>query len=178
MARTLVIGYGNRDRADDGVAHVVINALRRRLGHDDLPDDETGLDDLGRTIDSVFLFQLAPELIDILASYDWIVFVDAHVYDDVETVYCSPVLAESASLTFSHHITPSIMLALIKAILNRNPSGYLVSIRGHDFDFHRGLSEETECHVETAVDSILAWLGKNMDSALFLKEGSRYVQGT
>ncbi len=32
MTRTLVIGYGNIDRNDDGVAYAVIAALRLRLG--------------------------------------------------------------------------------------------------------------------------------------------------
>jgi hydrogenase maturation protease len=158
MDRTLVIGYGNIDRADDGVAHVIINALRRRLGQAELRDDETGLDDLGRMIDSVFLLQLTPELIDVMDRYERLVFVDAHVYEHVETVHCCPVIAEDASLTFTHHMSPAMLLALMAAIVDHHPAGYLVSVRGYDFDFHRGLSEKTECHVETAVDSILAWL--------------------
>ena len=47
MSRTLVIGFGNIDRADDGVAYHVVNHLRRRLGKELLPEDETGLELLG-----------------------------------------------------------------------------------------------------------------------------------
>jgi len=64
MHRSLIIGYGNIDRADDGVAYDVINALRRRLGQEILHEGDTGLEDLGRPIDSVFLSQLAPELME------------------------------------------------------------------------------------------------------------------
>ena len=156
--RTLVIGYGNLDRADDGVAYEVINALRRRLGHDRLPEEETGLDGLGRPVDSVFLSQLTPELMDILADYDRVIFVDAHIREDVPPLHSCRVLAEAASLTFTHHMSPSMLLALTKALLNREPAGSLVSVRGNDFDFHRGLSTSTEIHVEAAVDSILKWL--------------------
>ena len=55
MSRTLVIGFGNIDRADDGVAFYVINALRRRLGQKPLSEEDTGLEELGAPIDSVFL---------------------------------------------------------------------------------------------------------------------------
>ena len=44
--RTLIIGYGNIDRADDGVAYHVINALRRQWGMDILDGETTGLEAL------------------------------------------------------------------------------------------------------------------------------------
>lgn len=159
MNRTLVIGFGNLDRADDGVAYEVINALRRRLGQEKLPEEETGLDNLGRDVDSIFLSQLTPELMEVLADYDRLVFVDAHVYHDAQDLHCSSVSPEAASLTFTHHMTPSMLLALMKAILNREPTGYLVSVRGYDFDFHRDLSEQTKSQVDPAADFILTWLG-------------------
>jgi molybdopterin-guanine dinucleotide biosynthesis protein A len=44
--RTLIIGYGNLERADDGVAYHAVNALRQRLGQKALSEDETGLQGL------------------------------------------------------------------------------------------------------------------------------------
>lgn len=155
MSRTLVIGFGNLDRADDGVAYHVINTLRRRLGQDTLAEDETGLEELGSEIDSIFLSQLTPELMDILADYRQIIFVDAHVYENVENLYCVPVVPEYAPSTFSHHISPPVMLALLKSLYQRDPAGYLVSIRGYDFDFHRDLSHDTKTLIEPAVEYIL-----------------------
>ncbi|HYA13341.1 MAG TPA: hydrogenase maturation protease [Syntrophales bacterium] len=156
--RTLVIGYGNIDRADDGVAYYVINALRQRLGQEMLKEDFTGLDELGAEIDSIFLVQLAPELIDVLALYHRIIFVDAHVYDNVDNLYCIPVFPEYTPSTFTHHMTPPILLALLKSIYRQEPEGHLVSIRGYDFDFHRDLSEDTRDLVDPAVDHILQTL--------------------
>ncbi len=153
-----MIGYGNIHRADDGVAHVIVNELRRRLRQNELPDDETGLSGLGRSIDSVFLLQLTPELIDIIVRYEGVVFVDAHVYDNVEPVLCHPVIPEKTSLTFTHHMSPSMLMALAAELLNLRPEGYLVSVRGHDFDFRRGLSAETMRHVKPAVEAIMTWI--------------------
>jgi hydrogenase maturation protease len=154
MSRTLVIGFGNLDRADDGVAYYVINALRQRLGQNILNEDTTGLEELGAPIDSIFLSQLVPELMDVLTDYDQVIFVDAHVYENVDNLHCVPVSLEYTPPTFSHHITPQALLALLKKLYNREPKGYLVSIRGYDFDFHRNLSEATKTLVESAVEYI------------------------
>jgi hydrogenase maturation protease len=159
MPRSLVIGFGNIDRADDGVAYLIVNALRRRFGKEDLGEGDTGLEDLGRQTDTAFLAQLTPELADIIAGYDRIVFVDAHVDPDMGDLHCGPVQPESASPLFSHHMTPALLLALAGAIHGREPAGYLVSVRGYDFDFRRGLSPRSGMLVEPAVRAILRLLG-------------------
>jgi hydrogenase maturation protease len=161
MGRTLVIGFGNIDRADDGVAYSVINELRRRLGQKPLSEDETGLEELGAEVDSVFLSQLTPELMETLAGYRRVVFVDAHVYENVDALHCEPVSPEYAPSTFTHHLTPAAFLALLKTLYRLEPAGHLVSIRGHDFDFHRNLSPETEALVGPAVEYILRLLKTN-----------------
>jgi molybdopterin-guanine dinucleotide biosynthesis protein A len=157
--RTLVIGYGNLDRADDGVAYHVINALRQRLGQKPLSEDETGLEELGGQTDSILLSQLTPELIGILADYRQVIFVDAHVHEGVPDLYCTPVSPQTAASAFSHHLTPAVLLALLQAIRHVEPMGEIVSIRGHDFDFHRRLSGATARMVQPAVEHILRRLG-------------------
>ncbi|MGD1152168.1 MAG: hydrogenase maturation protease [Syntrophales bacterium] len=165
MTRTLVIGFGNIDRADDGVAYHVVNDLRRRLGQGMLHEDETGLEGIGAQIDSIFLVQLAPELMDVMTLYDKIIFVDAHVYENVGNLYCAPVFPEFTQATFTHHMTPAMLLALLKAICNREPTGHIISIRGYDFDFHRNLSADTEALVDKAVDHILLLHGSTHDES-------------
>jgi hydrogenase maturation protease len=154
MSRTLVIGYGNRDRQDDGVAWEVIDALRRRAGQPALAEDETGLEQLGSQVDSIFLLQLAPDLLDVAARYDQLVFVDAHVRPDAVDLYCAPVQPEYATATFTHHMTPAMFLALLQTLHHCQPAGVIVSIRGSRFDFERGLSAATQALVEPAVAQI------------------------
>jgi hydrogenase maturation protease len=155
MSRTLIIGFGNIDRADDGVAFQVVNVLRRRLGQSPLSEEETGLEELGAAVDSVFLSQLTPELMDIMVDYSRVIFVDAHVYENLEALHCAPVIPEYASSTFTHHLTPSALLALLKTLYRVEPAGHLVSIRGYDFDFHRTLSAGALALIEPAVNFIL-----------------------
>lgn len=154
MSRTLVIGYGNRDRQDDGVAWEVIDALRRRAGQAALAEDETGLEQLGGQVDSIFILQLAPDLLDVAARYDQLIFVDAHVQPDAADLYCTPVQPEYATATFTHHMTPALFLALLQALHQCQPAGFVVSIRGSRFDFERGLSAATQALVEPAVVQI------------------------
>ena len=153
--RTLVIGYGNLHRADDGVAYHVINALRQRLGQKPLREDETGLEELGGQTDSILLTQLVPELIDTLANYQRIIFVDAHVHEGVPDLYCVPVSPQRAASTFSHHLTPALLLALLQTIRHAEPAGYIVSIRGYDFAFRERLSDATARMVQPAVEHIV-----------------------
>jgi hydrogenase maturation protease len=155
MTRTLVIGFGSIDRGDDGIAYHVINTLRLSLGQPILAEDETGMEELGKPIDSIFLVQLAPELMEVMAGYDQVIFVDAHVLENVENLHCVPVLPEYTPATITHHMGPSMFLALLKALYHREPIGHLVSIRGFNFDFHRNLSETSKALVEPAVDYIL-----------------------
>ncbi len=159
MPRTLVLGYGNLDRADDGVAWYVVSALRDRLGQKGLDDEATGLDDLGQKIDSVFIGQLVPELMDTALLYDRLIFVDAHVGEDIPELACSPVAPEHTAGLFTHHLTPPMFLAMLKALYDRAPAAHLVSILGRDFDFRRGLSEAARTLVEPAVDRILDLIG-------------------
>jgi hydrogenase maturation protease len=158
MTRTLIIGYGNIDRADDGVAYEVINALRRRQGRERLDEEDTGLEALGGEVDSIFLSQLTPELMELLCDYDRVVFVDAHVYEDDEGLHCAAVSPEYTPASLTHHLTPGMLLALIKAVYRREPVGRLVSIRGRDFGFHRNLSPGTRALMGQAVDYLLQWL--------------------
>lgn len=158
MPRSLVVGYGNLDRADDGVAYYVINALRQRLGQGTLGEDETGLEALGAQANSVFLMQLSPELVDLLVDYDQIVFVDAHVREDLDDLHCTRVLPEYTASAFTHHMSPAMLLALLQVLHHRRPTGHIVSIRGHNFDFHRGLSAATETLVVPATELILQLL--------------------
>lgn len=157
MARTLVIGYGNVDRQDDGVAHHVLNEARRRLGLPALAIDEPGLEDLGHEPDFVSVLQLGPELLDLALEYDRLILVDAHV--DAEAgdsgVRRAAVQPEYAPSAFTHHMTPAMFLALLRALYQREPAAFVVSVRGHEFDFERDLSAATAALVGPAAEQVL-----------------------
>jgi hydrogenase maturation protease len=156
LTRTLVLGFGNVYRRDDGVAFVVLNALRERLGLPALAVDDYGYDDLGHEVDTLFLHQLVPELAEIVAQYDWIVFVDAHVGIIPEAIREEQLATCYESTTVPHQLHPCSLLAMARDLYGGQPRGVLLSIRGHDFDFGEELSPQTAALVEESVDRILA----------------------
>jgi hydrogenase maturation protease len=120
-----------------------------------LEEGDTGLDDLNKNTDSIFIPQLIPEIMEMVRAYDKIVFVDAHVSADLEDISCSPVLPEYSSSSFTHHMTPSLLVAYLKAMYQCEPEAHLVSVRGYEFDFRRTLSCQVRAAVGPAVDIIL-----------------------
>jgi hydrogenase maturation protease len=161
MSRSLVIGFGNISRADDSAAWHIINSLRRKLGREALSEDDTGLEELGSNTDTIFVSQLSPELVDVLIDYDRVIFVDAHIDARLDNLHCGPVETQSAPPAFSHHTTPAMLLALLEALHFREPDGWLVSVRGYDFDFQPDLSPQTLSLIEPATEKILDLIATN-----------------
>ena len=156
MRRTLVAGFGNMYRRDDGAAWAVIDELRRRLGRPALAPDDDGFEDRGHEIDTIVLHQLVPELATDVAVYDLVVFIDAHVGSIPEDLREEALDACYKPATVSHQLHPCTVLALANELHGRAPQGVLLSLRGHDFDFGEGLSDETAAIVPGAVERILS----------------------
>lgn len=156
MSRTLVIGFGNVYRRDDGVGFVILNALRERLGRPLLDTEDDGFDDLGHEVDTLLLHQLVPELADDIAAYDLVVFVDAHVGVIPELIREEELEACYKPATVSHQLHPCTLLVMAGELHGHHPRGVLVSIRGYDFEFGEGLSDRTAEMVPQATERILA----------------------
>ena len=158
MHRTIIIGYGNIDRSDDGVAFEIINLVRQNLGQNILEEGDTGLERLYEKIASVFLPQLVPEIMELLTGYAQIIFIDAHACADMEDLNCSKVTPQYMSSTFTHHMTPEALLAFLKTLYQHEPEAYIVSVRAHDFDFKRSFSSETKSLLRPASDKVIELL--------------------
>lgn len=157
--RSLVIGYGNPSRRDDGVALHVVNGLRERWGQPTLAPLIDGWDDLGGMRDSLFLQQLTPELAATLAEYDLVVFVDAALPQMEEPVRLERVAPGLRMAAVSHHMEPATLLALAGQLYGQAPAGWLASVRGHDLGFGEQLSPETAAAVPEAVARVARLIG-------------------
>lgn len=158
MLRTIIIGYGNIDRSDDGLACEVVNLVRKKLGLNILEEGSTGLENLGNQIDSVFLPQLVPEIMELLKDYEQIIFIDAHAGGDLEDLNCSRLTPQYVSSTFTHHMTPESMLAFLKTLYQHEPKAYLVSVRAYEFDFKKAFSAKTQSLLIPASEKIVKLL--------------------
>jgi len=140
MPRTLVIGYGNPSRGDDGVGHYVVEKARGRAADN---------------LCTLVLQQLGPELAETVKDYDLVVFVDAHVDETTEGLKIIPVEAAYRPSAFSHTLSPGSLLALTKALYHVEPQAFIVAVRGYDFDFGTELSEQARKWADEAVERIL-----------------------
>ena len=158
MNKVLILGYGNLDREDDGVAWHILQGVAESLGRPALDVETGGLDELGQSLDLLFVLQLTPELADLMADYDYVCFVDAHTGNYPEELRFESIPAEFQTSPFTHHMTPQTCLVLAKTLQGRAPQGIVVSVRGYQFGFSHTLSPRTAELAEEAVKRIGAWL--------------------
>ena len=152
--RTLLIGYGNPYRSDDGVALHVMNDLRATSNRPALELEDDGEDDLGSAVDTLMQHQLLPELVPLLANYGKVIFIDAHTGVIPESVRVVPVTEEFGYQAVTHHMSPGMLLSLARTVNGAVPQAWLVSIKGESFDFGTELSHACAQAAAQAVEEI------------------------
>lgn len=157
MKQLLILGYGNPDREDDGVAWHILHALTLKLGlaAPESYEDEFPEFDLA---DFAFQLQLTPEMAVDISAYEHVCFVDAHTGNIPEPVRLIDVESEFQASPFTHHLTPQSLLSMCETIYGKKPDAALLSVLGHRFLFSRQLSEETARLVPEAVGLIWDWM--------------------
>jgi len=157
LKKLLIIGYGNPDREDDGVAWHILRAISLKLGldapqsyEDEFPESEQ--------IDFAFYLQLTPEMAEDISEYEHVCFIDAHTGSIPEPVRLINVESEFQRSPFTHHLTPQSLLSMCETIYKTKPDAALLSILGHRFLFSRELSQETATLVPEAVELIWDWI--------------------
>jgi hydrogenase maturation protease len=156
--KSLVLGYGNLDRQDDGIAwHILVN-LASRFGFPVPEKVEDVFPIYGNNLGLVFTLQLMPEIAEQIAAYERVCFVDAHTGNVPHEINIMDVRGEFQTSPFTHHTTPSTCLALSETLYASSPEAILISVRGYEFGFDRSLSSRTMQLVPTAVQAIYLWI--------------------
>jgi hydrogenase maturation protease len=153
----LLVGYGNPDRQDDGVAWHILQAIAVKLG---LPaslsyEDEFPIND---RLDFAFYLQLTPEMAEDISAYDRVCFLDAHTGEIRVPVRLIEVQSEFQHSPFTHHLTPQSLLSMCETLYAKKPQAVLLSVRGYRFGFARELSAESSALVPEAVSIIEEWI--------------------
>ena len=135
--KTLVIGYGNNSRRDDGVGWRVVERVQ-----------ELGLPD----VECLTLHQLEVDLAETVLEHDRVIFVDAAIPEASQLITRAAVQANFQSHAVAHYLTPADLLALSRLLYGAAPAGELFSIRGTDFNF----GDELTPAVARAADAVVA----------------------
>ena len=136
---SLVLGYGNDLRSDDGAGRVVAD----RVNDLQLP---------GVSVRSVM--QLTPELALEIAGCETVVFVDASV-EVAETTATPVVAAPGESTAMSHYATPAALLGLTATVGDLPATAIAVSIPVVDIGLGMELSPTTAAGIEEAISMVV-----------------------
>ncbi len=157
----LLLGYGNFDREDDGVAWHILARVAARLGLS-LPTAPEDFEfNPGNQIDFYFSLQLVPEMAETISSYARVCFIDAHTGAVPEEIHSEVLVPRQQASPFTHHMTPATLLTLAATLYNQEPQSMLISVRGYDFGFSQLLTPRTDALATQAVEQILGWIDKS-----------------
>ena len=137
--KTLVIGYGNTLRGDDGVGPRVAEQLEAWTGEQ---------------MRSLSVHQLTPELSAEMAQAEEVWFVDARVGGAKPTV--QKLTITSTLPVMDHSWRPETLLYLAKTLYDAEPTAYHLLIPAQQFDYGETLSAMALSRVEWAVRTIKA----------------------
>ena len=139
MPRTLIIGYGNPTRGDDGIGWVAAERLAQELR-----DPQVRL---------LTLQQLALELASEWSEVDRVILIDAVRASPAGRVLVTQIgPAASAAEPFSHQLAPASLVECTRVLYGRCPETWLVSVSGESFEF----SEQLSASVAAALPQVLA----------------------
>jgi len=160
----IVLGYGNPDRGDDGVACHLLDQLVLTLSKrtEDLDEfHDSGFLELNAEVDLWYNLQLIPEIAQDLARYENAIFVDAHTAEIPEPILVKKITPAYKTSPFTHHLTPASCLELAEKLYQHAPHAILVTVRGYSFDFSRELSPETKKLTEQALQIVIDRIQQN-----------------
>ena len=146
--KTLILGYGNTLRKDDGLGMYAT----RSLASLPLPED----------VEIRTYQQLSPELSPILAQVHHAIFIDAALTSSAErpgtikTRTLQPRTSQPGSIT--HHFDPEILLAMAETLYGHAPQATLFSVTAASFDLEEGLSPEVNAALPVLIESIKNYL--------------------
>ena len=146
--KTLILGYGNTLRKDDGLGMYAA----RSLASLPLPED----------VEIRTYQQLSPELSPVLAQVRHVIFIDAALTSSAErpgiikTRTLQPRTSQPGSIT--HHFDPETLLAMAETLYGHAPQATLFSVTAASFDLEEGLSPEVNAALPVLIESIKNYL--------------------
>lgn len=155
--KTLMLGWGNPDREDDGVAWYVLAQTARMVGITPPASYEEPFVN-SDVLDFIFELQLTPELAVDIGHYDRVILVDAHTGEKKENVAFQIVEPAFQRSPFTHHLTAETLMELVGQVYHKNIPAALISVRGRSFNFHQGLTAEAAADVKLAAQLALDWM--------------------
>ncbi|CAG0949866.1 MAG: hydrogenase maturation protease [Anaerolinea sp.] len=149
MKKTLILGYGNPLRGDDGLGWHTLTRLESQI------DDPA--------VELVVCHQLTPEMAEPISRVHRVIFIDARqdgTPGELRTEIIQPALVDPGA-PFTHRWEPSTLLGMAHWLFGGSPQGVLMSITGASFEHHEGLSMTVEAVLPVLLQRVQEWLDKS-----------------
>jgi len=146
MKKTLIYGYGNAGRMDDGIGERFVELIDKWIEEEKIANVFTDCN-----------YQLNIEDSATVSEYDAVIFVDASIVEEVENFRLEKVEPNDATIEFTMHaVSTSYVIDLCRKIYNKTPEAWVLHVRAYEFDFKEEMTPK-------AVENML-------DAFAFLKE--------
>jgi hydrogenase maturation protease len=143
--KTLLIGYGNPGRGDDGLGPEFARRIERH-----------GLPRLSIEID----YQLTVDHAAMVATAATVIFADAAM-DATSPFYFRPLALSSPQGLGSHSITPQSALALARILFGASSAGFLLGLGGVAFgEMTETMSDDAQRNLDLAEAFFLHWYAR------------------
>lgn len=147
-----VVGYGNRQRRDDGAGPWVVEQVRRQAA-------------ASPRVRLLIRPQLEFDLLDELGSAGVVILVDASVERLENGISWDRVDPEKWQAPYlTHSMEPSFFLSLLGAVHQRLPATWLVSIQGEEFGHGQGLSGPTANRARQVIADLVKIIAEEVES--------------
>jgi hydrogenase maturation protease len=149
MKKTLIYGYGNPGRQDDGLGVLLVEAIEKWAG-------EQGLENL--SFDNNY--QLNIEDAANIAAYERVIFADAS-QEEIDSFSLTRV-EPSAKVEFTMHaVSPAFIVHLCESIYQKTPECLLLHIRGYEWEFARAVTPNALENLEKSIEFMIDYLLKD-----------------
>ena len=135
MRRTLVLGWGNPARGDDGIGPAIVTALAA-----------ANLESVDVAVD----YQLQIEHAADLAGYERVIFVDADRSGRCSVCFGRLTASHHRPAYTSHALQPAAVLGLAEDLFGDAPEAWLLAVGGESFGLGERLSPGARQRVEQA----------------------------
>lgn len=141
LCPTLIIGYGNTLRGDDGVGRY----LAEHIAQQDWPHCQV-----------LSVHQLTPELAQAIAAVDQVIFIDAQRGEGKSNPGVQIKILEPTTISeeLGHRGSPTELLTLAKILYGAEVKAWWVLISAVNFDYGESLSFLTQAAQVAALEKI------------------------
>ena len=151
--KVLVYGYGNPGRQDDALGIEMVKMIDKWTAEHQITNIETDSN-----------YQLNVEDAEKISHKDVVVFIDAS-QEDISEYKFSHLESSSEKVEFTMHaVSPEYVLHVCKDLFGKSPKTCLMGIKGYEWNFHEGLSNNASLNLEQAFQFLTRKLEAYIDA--------------